>query len=259
MEATFASEHLGWFIFICIVLFLFLVLMFVITHGQRYPMTNWERKRPMVGDDYFKGGERTRTLNFGCSLNAPADLVWRYVKQTNQTKAGWYSYDWLERLCTFKIHNCYLLRDDWSQLKKDDFMWMHQASSRGINLVMGNWVDTIDEDKRVVMFRSDTRVDTTQPDGAAPMKLCYDTVAWSYTFEVTELDELHSRLRVRLHAHWKPFVLGWLPFVLFVFGSTCVMNTGYMSRLRKLCNGTLYISNKYLSNENMSPEDPIFK
>lgn len=257
---SFAEMHTGWFIAICVILFLFLVLMWVITHGLRYPMTNWERARTMLGDDYFKDGEPTRTLNFACTMNAPADLVWRYVKQTNLTKAGWYSYDWLERLCTFRIHNCYLLRDDWSKMEIGDFMWMHQPT-RGINLAWGNWVHAIEESdtSHVVMFRSDSRVDTEQDDGSLPLTLFYKDVAWTYTFEVTELDELHSRLRVRLRAHWDPFVLGWLPFVLVVFGATCVMNTGYMSRLRRLCNGNLYISNKYLTNENMSPDDPIFQ
>lgn len=259
MDPSFATEHPALFIFICVVLFLFLVLLFVITHGLRYPMTNWKRARKMQGDDYFNENETTRSLNFACTFNAPADLLWRYVKQTDQKKAGWYSYDWLERLCTFKIHNCYLLRDDWSTLKHGDYMWMHQVSEKGPNLVMGNWVHEINEEKRVVTFRSDTRVDTPDADGADALKLFFDTVAWVYTFEVCELDEYHSRLRVRLHSHWKPFVLGWLPFVLFVYGSTSVMNTGYMSKLRRLCNGNLYISNKYLTNEFMSADDPIFK
>lgn len=254
METTFLLAHTAWFVIICIVLFLFFVLMTFYAYSVRYPMTAGERNMYMHGDEYFKEDDKKMVLNAAVTINAPADLVWRYVKQTDQKKAGWYSYDWLERLTTFDIWNCYLLKPSWQKLKKDDYMWMHQE---GAPFVMGNWVRTINEEGRRVEFVSDTRVHPTDRNAAGAMKLFTKMLAWDYSWEVAELDEFHSRLRCRLTYSWKPFWALFIPIGQGMFLMDSIMTVGYMNTMRKLCNGNLYLSNRYLSNQFVLPEEEV--
>lgn len=254
MDTSFLAAHPAWFVFICVALFLTLVLMLLYAYGLRYPMTAGEREKFMYGDDYFKKDEKKIVLNAAVTINAPADLVWKYVKQTDQQKAGWYSYDWLERLATFDIWNCYLLKPSWQKLKVGDFMWMRQT---GKPFVMGNWVKSINEEERCVEFVSDTRVHPTDLNAAAAMKLFAKMLAWNYSWEVAELDEYHSRLRVRLTYTWEPYTALFIPVGQGMFIMDSIMTVGYMNTLRKLCNGTLYLSNKYLSNKFVLPEEEV--
>lgn len=253
METAFVFTNTGWFVAICVALFLFLVLMLLLTYGQRYPMTKWERMRPMLGDDYFKPEEKPIIMEQAVTINAPADLVWRYVKQTDQQKAGWYSFDWIERLFTFDIENCYLLKPSWQKLEKGDYMWMHQPK---FPFVMGNWAQEVDEENHRVWFVSDTRKHPTDIHAAGAMKLIFKQLAWAYSWEVAPLDEYHCRLRTRLRVYWEPRYLTAI-FMGAFFVADTYMFSGLCSRMRRLCNGTLYISNKYLSNKFVLPEEQI--
>lgn len=117
----------GWSIFWLVVAICFLILSSLWIYGMAYKQTRTEKAMVFPGDDWIKPGEKHLRYDSGITIDAPAERVWAQVKQSGQTQAGWYSFDWLERLFTFDIHNHYDIHPEWQNLKPGDFQWFHQA------------------------------------------------------------------------------------------------------------------------------------
>ena len=49
-------------------------------------------------------------------------MVWAWLVQLGQDRAGFYSYDWLERLFLADVHNVYEIRPEWQQRAAGDFV-----------------------------------------------------------------------------------------------------------------------------------------
>jgi hypothetical protein len=86
-------------------------------------MTNWgstarERGMALPGDDLLADPGRTSTL--AITINAPADVIWQWLVQVGQDRAGFYSYTWLENLLGSDIHNTDVIRPEWQQLAAGD-------------------------------------------------------------------------------------------------------------------------------------------
>ena len=81
------------FWFVVAILFILLADMWV--YGMRYKMTREEKATPIWGDDWIKPGEKHLRYDSAVTIDVPAAKVWPYVQQSGQTKAGWYSFDWL--------------------------------------------------------------------------------------------------------------------------------------------------------------------
>lgn len=67
-------------------------------------------------------------LMHAVTIAAPADAVWPWLVQMGQDRAGFYSYDWLERLFLADIHNVDEIRPQWQRLAAGDFV---RATQRG--------------------------------------------------------------------------------------------------------------------------------
>jgi hypothetical protein len=85
--------------------------------------TNWGA-RPQEISKSLPGDEtspfRHNFINHVISVDAPPEKVWAWLIQLGQDKAGFYSYDWLERAVGDDIHNRFELRPEWQQLRKGD-------------------------------------------------------------------------------------------------------------------------------------------
>lgn len=62
---------------------------------QTWGATRAESGAPLPGDDLVR--DRWRTTR-AITIDAPAEDVWPWLVQMGFGRAGWYSYDWLERL-----------------------------------------------------------------------------------------------------------------------------------------------------------------
>jgi hypothetical protein len=53
-----------------------------------------ERRMPLPGDEIVEEvmTHRTRAV----TINAPAEVIWPWLAQIGEDRAGWYSYDWIE-------------------------------------------------------------------------------------------------------------------------------------------------------------------
>ena len=49
----------------------------------------------------------------GVTIDAPPEAVWPWLAQLGQDRAGFYSYDWLERAFGANVHNVSVIRPEW--------------------------------------------------------------------------------------------------------------------------------------------------
>lgn len=61
-------------------------------------------------------------LMHAVTIDAPPDVVWSWLVQLGQDRAGFYSYDWLERVFLADVHNVYEIRPEWQQRAAGDFV-----------------------------------------------------------------------------------------------------------------------------------------
>ncbi|MGV3618531.1 MAG: hypothetical protein ACO1SV_24685 [Fimbriimonas sp.] len=86
---------------------------------------NWGAKadeiaRPMVGDE--RSTTRIHFINHVVTVEAPPERIWPYLVQIGEDRAGFYSYDILERMAGTRIHNVYEIRPEWQMRQKGDFV-----------------------------------------------------------------------------------------------------------------------------------------
>ena len=74
----------------------------------------------------FPGGHEVRNprveLTHAVTIDAPPDAVWAWLVQIGQDRAGFYSYDWLERLAGADVHNVSEIRPEWQHRAAGDFV-----------------------------------------------------------------------------------------------------------------------------------------
>jgi hypothetical protein len=96
---------------------------------RMWGVTANEQAAPLVGDKE----PRTRDLEVmhGVTIAAPPEDVWPWVVQLGQDRAGFYSYDWLERLFLVDIHNANEINSDWQKRRPGDFVRATQPDFLG--------------------------------------------------------------------------------------------------------------------------------
>jgi len=102
-----------------------LLLVAVYWVGIQPWMMNWgstaaEREMALPGDELHPGptGHSTQAI----TINAPSDVVWQWLVQIGQDRAGFYTYTWLENLVGADIHNANEIHPEWQSLTVGD-MW----------------------------------------------------------------------------------------------------------------------------------------
>jgi hypothetical protein len=81
-------------------------------------MTTWgttqeERAMRLVGDELVPGARYV--MNHAITIDAPVDAVWPWLAQVGQDRAGFYSYDGLERAAGAAVHNADRIHPEWQQ------------------------------------------------------------------------------------------------------------------------------------------------
>ena len=61
-------------------------------------------------------------LMHAVTIDAPPEAVWAWLVQLGQDRAGFYSYDWLERVFLADVHNVYEIRPAWQDRAVGDFV-----------------------------------------------------------------------------------------------------------------------------------------
>jgi hypothetical protein len=66
--------------------------------GQTWGATNQERQQALVGDELLPNARAWTT--HAITIEAPAPNVWPWLAQMGWGRAGWYTYRWVDRLCS---------------------------------------------------------------------------------------------------------------------------------------------------------------
>ncbi len=234
------SQITGWSIFWLVVAILFIVLSSLWIYGLRYKQTPTEKMRPLPGDDWIRPNEKHLRYDGACTINAPAAKVWAYVQQSGQTKAGWYSFDWLERLFTFDIHNHYDIHPEWQNLKAGEYQWFHQAP-----LSIGEWVTEVSQvEPYGWASHSDTAADPTYanpgPNQEKALGLWFKRFCWTWNWQVTRVSDNRCRLLWRCDCTFDRYNRLNKYFVVFILGTaSIVMGRRYMDVMTKLAEGRM--------------------
>lgn len=97
-------------------------------------MANWgstaaERQMALPGDDLHPNG--TGQTTWAITINAPSDVVWQWLVQVGQDRAGFYTYTWIENLTGCDFHNANEIHPEWQHLAvgdawrlcRPDYLW----------------------------------------------------------------------------------------------------------------------------------------
>jgi len=91
----------------------------------RWGASDAEIHQTMPGDELSKAPAYVATRSI--TIKAPAELVWRWVVQVGQDRAGFYSYTWLENLFRADMHNANRTVDDWQMRNVGDTVWLARS------------------------------------------------------------------------------------------------------------------------------------
>ena len=88
-----------------------------------------ERQLALPGDDLHPNG--TGRTTWAITINAPSDVVWRWLVQVGEDRAGFYTYTWLENLTGCRYRNANTIHPEWQQLAvgdawrlcRPDYLW----------------------------------------------------------------------------------------------------------------------------------------
>lgn len=239
--SLFNADWFGWHVFIFVVAILFVIFNALWLYGLYLKMTPEEKDLVLHGDDWFKPGEEKVRLDAGITLNCTADEVWPYLKQSGQSQAGWYSFDWLERFFTFDIHNHYTIHPEWQELKPGDYQWFHQAPWS-----IGEWITEVSDEDHYWAAHSDSRKDPNGPNDEKALNLPgYKYFAWTWNWYVYDIDANHCRFIFRCDSHFGPYTTFRKWIVVGLLGTaSIVMCHGYMACINRIMNGTQKITEK---------------
>ena len=129
-------------------------------------------------------------------VDAPAEAVWVWLVQLGQDRAGFYSYDWLERLFRADVHNVFEIRSGWQHRAAGEFVRATPPNYLGgvFGRDLGWRVITVDPGRTLVLEGWGAFV--IQPVGASRSRLLVrstiggpDTPVWAaaMTFSLFEL------------------------------------------------------------------------
>ena len=79
-----------------------------------------ERWMSLMGDE--KVADPHYRIDHAITINAPAESVWPWIAQIGQDRAGFYSYDWLERAIGADVRNVSRIVPEWQQRQVGDLV-----------------------------------------------------------------------------------------------------------------------------------------
>src|SRR5689334_20248253 len=96
----------------------------------RWGTTAVERTAMLPGDEVFPRRPNYR-IDHAVTIRAPASAVWPWLVQLGQDRAGFYSYDWLERAFGADIRNAQRIHPEWQRRAVGDTVFATQRSYFG--------------------------------------------------------------------------------------------------------------------------------
>lgn len=160
--------------------------------------------------------------------------VWPWIVQMGQDRAGFCSYERLERLFGFGIHNTYRITPQWQNLQAGDFVKFHQNG-------IGMQVVSVEKEKNILMLTDSRKPMKGEPgkkELILPLPEGMYTV-WDWDFNLLPLPGGKTRLIVRAYANWSfsnSILKGMLRFVIGFPSS--IMQRKMLQEIKQCSEGT---------------------
>jgi hypothetical protein len=160
-------------------------------------------------------------MNHAITIDVPAAEIYPYFVQLGQDRAGFYSFDWLERLSGFGIHNSYTIHPEWQNLKAGDFVTFHQKG-------MGMRVAAVEPGKYIVLITDSRDRNHPLPPGKWEFFPVPDGkyVAWNWIFCLQPISATQTRVYSRTYATWTDSN----PFLNFALANAFELPSDVMDR-----------------------------
>jgi hypothetical protein len=195
---TFITQHTAWFIVLCLVIAGLLLFAYLLYYGFSKQPTPAEKQRRYPGDELL-GDEPNRLRGtLAVTVDAPPQKVWPYLAQLGQRRAGFYAFDWLERLLTFHIYNTYTVVDEWQNVYAGEYIFYHQNG-------IGSEVKSFQKDAYLATLSDSRRPSTCQGAFAFVPPFGLKFFAWSWSFILVDLGGGKTRFFTRCDAVFAPY------------------------------------------------------
>lgn len=191
-------------------------LIFIQPWHQRWGTTDDELRRTLPGDDLVP--EPIYYCTHAITINAPVEEVWKWLVQIGQDRGGFYSYNWIENLFGFDIHNVYQIRSEWQKLEAGDTVMLTRSSRMRVAVV---------EPNRAIVYVS-----------------MGNQTAWAFTLSPLDAQTTRLIIRIRIKAERVP----WL-FYLFFDQGHFIMERKMMFTIKKCAERTQGITTGNRSDE----------
>jgi hypothetical protein len=195
---NFIVIHPVWFGLICFAIFSILMLSGLVYYGFSNPPTDEEKKKRLPGDELLGAESNRMRGSLAVTVNASPEKIWPYLAQLGQRRAGFYAFDWLERLFSFHIYNTYTAIEEWQNMYVGEYIFYHQNG-------IGSEVKAFKKDEYFASL-SDSR-NPSKFQGAfafvPPLGLKY--FAWSWNFILENMGGGKTRFFTRCDAVFEPF------------------------------------------------------
>jgi hypothetical protein len=184
----------------------------------RWGVTDDELAREWPGDSLAPGA-RTVSMR-AVTIDAPASVVWRWLLQLGQDRAGFYSYTWLENLARADMPEVRTIVPEFQQRAVGDTVWMARPDRFGgqARMVVGHLIEG-----RAFILRTP---DEGPTEGMPP--------AGSWGFLLEPLDATRTRLFARSRMGPHPTLLSRLAYFGFWEPAHFVMERRMLLTIKQL-------------------------
>jgi hypothetical protein len=195
---NFTALHPVWFGLICFALFGIFTLVGLVYYGFSSPPTEEEKKKRLPGDELLGAEPNRMRGSLAITVNAPREKVWGYLAQLGLRRAGFYAFDWLERLFGFHIYNTYTVIDEWQNMYTGEYIFYHQNG-------IGSEVKAFKKDEYFTSLSDSRSPSTVQGSFAFVPPLGLKYFAWSWNFILEDAGKDRTRFFTRCDAVFEPF------------------------------------------------------
>jgi len=157
----------------------------------RWGATSAESDERLPADDLVPHPKNEAT--HAITIDAPVEDVWPWLVQVGQTRAGFYSYTWLENLMGCHMQNADRIVPEWQSMKKGDPVWLDPKAPPLSVIIFEPY-------RAIVLGKS--------PDHQGTYGVANTGGTWG--FFLKRVDDKTTRLLARNRWDRKPGLLNWL-------------------------------------------------
>jgi hypothetical protein len=208
----------------------FLVLLMMAAVVAMWELRRWalswgatydELTRSWPGDELSPNAAQVSTR--AITIDAPADVVWRWLVQVGQDRAGFYSYTWLENLFGCGMPRVERIVPEWQQRTLGDIVWLARRDHyRG------------EARQKVVRIDGGRVLSLASPSDWGRLVRRESSLGGTWTFVLVPVDPHATRLIVRSRGPEAPTLAGRLFWLAVFEPAHFIMERKMMLRIRQL-------------------------